>query len=401
MIGFEGHFGAMVAAIACLAAAGWSLIATRDLRSPPVIVGLAWGGTLSIYAASGSLVPSISFGTVLMLSSGPWLFAAASRLAPDAPSPSTGREVAPAAPRWVGDLLLVAAAVGLPLIVLRMLEVGESGPTGNVLVNVRLADTEGEDPLGALAYLVNFGIFAAGIHVLEIVVTSWWRKGLMVALAVVYCVVTTGRTHFTMLLALLGGGLVISGRIRTRTFVGVFIGAFAMVFLTMGLLLGKIGEGDTGLFGDLRRSLSIYLIGGVAALNDFLKSGEPWAWGQNAGRTVVAILNRLGLAPEPRALVKEFRVVGFETNVYTVYRPYFEDFGWAGVAGIQLLAGYVSGATYARALTGSRAAAFGYGLLLYAAVMQVFQDQYFSLLSTWLQAALLLALVGFMAKPTE
>lgn len=398
VIGFDGQSVALLAALLCLAAAGWALARERDLLFPPVILGLAWGTTLLFYALRGRYLPSLHVTTGAMLASGPWLFALAAQTGVGARWPVSAGGPGPAASRHVGDAIIVVAGIGLPFLILRAVAVGEAGPTGNILVNLRIAMVEsGEDPLGRLAYLSNFAVFGAGLHALGLVVTTRWRVALMTVLALVYCAVTTGRTHFTMLLALLGGGLAISGRIRTRTFAGGFLAAFATVFLAMGLLLGKISN-DGSTLEDAWNHLSVYLLGGVAALDDFLRLTDAWAWGENVGRTVIAVLNRLGMAAEPVALVKEFRVVGVETNVYTVYRPYFEDFGWAGVVLAQLLMGYASGLAYARARAGSRPATFVYGLLLYPTVMQVFEDQYFSLLSTWLQAAALLAVILALAR---
>lgn len=407
MIGFDGQLGAWVASLAALAAGLWTLRRDVDVRHPAFIVGLTWTITLATYAASGNAVPSLSLETTLMLGIGPWCFALAARAVPcQEPSPGPGAgEGAGAgageavAPRWVGDLLLALSVAGLPLLVLRLLEVGASGPTSNAFINVRLAAIGGEtDPFGALAYLVNLTIFSAGIHALHLVATSRARVAAMLSIALIYCILTTGRTHFTMLLAIVGGGLVVSGRMRVRTFLGIFLALFAVVFLLVGLALGKIVGDDASIASALGQNLFVYLVGGIAAFNDFLKTSEPWTWGENVGRSLLAALHRLGLAREPRALVKEFRMVGLETNVYTVYRPYLEDLGWPGVIAAQAVFGAVSGYVFQRARRPDRVFAFAYGALMYPAVMQVFQDQYFSLLSTWIQAAALLAIVTWASR---
>jgi hypothetical protein len=56
----------------------------------------------------------------------------------------------------------------------------------------------------------------------------------------------------------------------------------------------------------------------------------------------------------------------------------------------QFLFGWIHGWAYGGARRGSRSLAFVYGVLMYPLTMQFFQDQYFGLLSTWVQAVLLL-----------
>ena len=394
-----GQYVALLAGACAFGAAAWGMATQRDVLYPPVVVGSVWGGTLVVYALLGERLPELEIATGVMLASGPWLFALGSAGGAREREEDETRPW-PIASRAVGDLLLAVALVGLPVMGKKLLEIGSTGPTSDFFVNLRLAQGEegGENSLGVLAYLGNFSIFGAAMHALHFVETTRTRIVAATTVAVLYCLAGTGRTFFVLLLLLLGGGLAVSGRIHVRVFMAWFVGIFVVVFLGVGVVVGKINDEGSAIVASTWAQLSAYLVGGSAALDDFLKSSEPLKWGENTGRTVVAILHRLGVTEQPATLVKEFRDVGIVTNVYTVHRPYFEDFGWIGVIVIQLTMGYLSGLSFARARSGSKPAAYAYGLILYPNVMQVFQDQYFSLASTWMQAALMLLFVGAAAR---
>lgn len=379
-----------------LPATGVAWLYARDIAYPPVVLGGIWSVTVFAYAAyvdaaypltevTGAIVV---FGFIAFLL-GALVSAAPTRNGHIGPHKTT--PLATSSGAW----LLWVSMGGFPLFALKAWEIAATGPTNSFLVNLRLALTEegAMNPLGGLAYLASIAIFGAAIHVLGLVRTTRARTVWFVALALAYSLLSSGRSHFLVLLALINGGLLISGRVRLRTVLLVGGVSFVTVFGGMAFLLGKGISGESEVLPQFGTAFIEYLLAGLAGLNDYLKETHSLEFGVNSLRTVVAVLARAGFEVAPRELIKEFRWVPFPTNVYTVHRAYFADFGWAGVAVSQMLFGAIHGSVYVRARAGSRVHAFLYGLLLYPLVMQVFQDQYFSLLSTWIQALILLALV--------
>lgn len=389
-----------VAALGAIVYASWSLV--REWAFPPVLLGSVWAVTLSVYCSQADRLYPLRPETGAMIVAGVLIFSIGalipvlhgwSRPEPDPPPPVVSELPS-------GDWIVWAAVIGLPFFLLRVWELATSGPTENVAINLRLAISTADPstaPLGLLGYLLTFSIFGTALHVLGLVRTTPWRSRLLFGVSALYALTSSGRTAFLLLVAAVGGGLAVSGRIRLRTFVAIGGGSFLLVFGLVAFIMNKgISESAT-LSAGLASTFTEYLVGGTAGLNDYLATATSVDWGQNTFRTLFAVLHRLGVGPEPRDLVQEFRNVPFTTNVYSVFRPYHADFGWTGVVGFQALFGFLHGVAFVKAREKRAEYTYAYALLLYPLIMQVFQDQYFSLLSTWVQALLLL-MVAKMAR---
>jgi oligosaccharide repeat unit polymerase len=72
-------------------------------------------------------------------------------------------------------------------------------------------------------------------------------------------------------------------------------------------------------------------------------------------------------------------------NVYTVFSPYYRDFGVVGVGLFLGVLGALHGWIFRQLKTGMPIIIVANALLFYALIMQFFQDQYFSLMSQWIQ----------------
>ena len=76
---------------------------------------------------------------------------------------------------------------------------------------------------------------------------------------------------------------------------------------------------------------------------------------------------------------------GVMTNVYTFYDYYVRDFGCLYAVFAQFIAAYFHGISYKGMLKRNPLQIYYFSFLSYPLVMQFFQDQYISLLSTWIQ----------------
>jgi len=392
-----------VLALATLTLGNWALV--RRWTFPSVILGIVWTATTLVYFIDeGNLYPLKTPTAVMFLlgyvcfsigSHFPRLVSRSTRLHAPVPVPThNGRS---------GNWIVAVACIGLPFFAYRVYQVGSAGPSDNLLFNVRLAISEEGTlaRLGYYPYLATFSIFGAGLHVLGLVRTSRWKRIILLAVSAAYAFLGTARTSFLLLFSLVGGGLAVTRRVRASALIAFAGGGFLLAFGVIAILLNKGISADSGIASGFATTFKQYLLGGTAGLNDYLSGSVPLAWGENTFRFVFALLNRLGIDVEPRPLLLEFRRVPFPTNVYTVHRHYFEDFGWPGVMIFQALFGALHGVCFLRARQGSSFFAFGYGALLYPLIMQVFADQYFSLMSSWVQAALLLGAAKIRLRPRQ
>ncbi|PYT03367.1 MAG: hypothetical protein DMF60_18625 [Acidobacteria bacterium] len=108
--------------------------------------------------------------------------------------------------------------------------------------------------------------------------------------------------------------------------------------------------------------------------------------GVNSFRTILAVLRALGFGTPYVPLVQPYVDIPMPMNVYTVYQPYFKDFGIGGILTLFPL-GLAHGFLYRKATVRNPHAVyvFLFSLSLFPLSTQVFQDMYFSVLSTWIQ----------------
>ncbi|HDR2161091.1 TPA: oligosaccharide repeat unit polymerase [Enterobacter cancerogenus] len=89
-------------------------------------------------------------------------------------------------------------------------------------------------------------------------------------------------------------------------------------------------------------------------------------------------------------IVQEWVFIPFPTNIYTYLRPYFMDFGYLSIV-FPAFFGFMSGRIYTWKYKNVRLYFVVYPIVLYAILMQLIDDQYFTWLSNWI----LLIFVGY------
>ena len=210
---------------------------------------------------------------------------------------------------------------------------------------------------------------------------------------------STGRTPIiiTMMIIILPTifkyGPVVSPTNVIKTFsLGVVIAV--SVFWSIGLVFGKVGE----TINDVSLGFSTYLFSGLPALDAYINSQSYLSSGASLGehtfRIFQAIGSRFGLGEPPEPLVQEFVQVPHLTNLYTIFHNPIRDFGLAGVALVSLILGFFHSFLYELFKRNTSDDFIRYIFILsYIPLIQViFQDTYFSLVSTWVQ----FYLIGFI-----
>lgn len=179
---------------------------------------------------------------------------------------------------------------------------------------------------------------------------------------------------------------------------------FALSYIS-NLILGKGGvDSENSLMENMSSFLKdtvIYLVGGLNALDKFVHSNYIIDNGNNTFRFYLAVLYKLGLSDSlPPPLIQEYISVPFQTNVYTIYYHYIKDFGSYSIALIILFfIAFFHNFLY----TISRVLNKWYlnylvVVFMYPLIMSFFQEQYFSLFSTWLQILIYTFLFNFFIK---
>ena len=159
------------------------------------------------------------------------------------------------------------------------------------------------------------------------------------------------------------------------------------MFLLVALLTSKGASADAS-FGDnilsFIDSVHNYLIAPFVALSLQMSDFNSPAFGDYSLRFFFSVLSAFGLTNSPISLVRGYEFTPVPTNLYTVYEVYVRDFAIAGFF-IPVLFLPIHWYLYKKACRGNEFYIILYAISAYPLMTQVLQDQYMSLISTWIQ----------------
>ncbi|MBA4344760.1 MAG: hypothetical protein C0423_21675 [Methylibium sp.] len=386
--------------LATMAAIGLtSAVFTRDRLHPAPMHAVVWTVVCATYLLFPHrlrpLSPEVFMLIVLAVSS----FSLAAVIHPA--EPMTGVSTSPRRYRvtiW-RELLFAVALLGFGPFLLKAQALAQSAPyTESDFINLRIALTGARDDaqtFGLLGYLIPVSFASTFVELASSKKRIFaWRGWISLLLSVVYALLSTGRTYFFLLVTALAFIALLQRRARLAQIAGTALLLFSLAFFGLGMLANKIGA-DTPNIDALSATdaLMLYLLGGIAAFDLTLAAPPSLQWGLNAMRTPLAVLQALGADVTVVPLIKEYVNVPLPTNVYTALQPYHEDFGWLGIVGFYALCGQLHGRLYraARRPDADPRLIIYASMAMYPLLLQFFQDQYLSLLSTWVTFALLIA----------
>lgn len=394
----------------------------RRLMAPPVLFSLLWAVSVGLHSLFSvtlldGLYP-ISIPTLLLFTGGVLVFSLGGMLyllynKPDfnttADTHRLSLDFPPFSFLFRLSLILICV-VTLPFFIQKAIELFVKSQAENFFVGLRSELSYGEEGLGPLKYIVNFSIFVYGICQIEQLRFPTMRnKVIMIVsllLAIIYAIFFTGRTYFIMLLAMyVTIQMIYNHKYNFRRL--LYIGPTVIILFTViGLVYDKGGSLDEHFASNLKTSsqnTALYFSGSLSAFDWEVNHNFSVTYnGQNSLRFFYVIAAALGLTSPLTfndSIVQEFVFIPYETNVFTIYSPYVRDFGYAYPLFVLFAIGLLQTWLYAKALnTGSPRFAIYSSLLMYPLVMSFFQDQYFSLLSVWLQSVAIIETFFFANK---
>src|SRR6266576_2874657 len=309
--------------------------------------------------------------------------------------------------------LACVVLVGLVLYVNRASALASTGPSTNPYINLRYAlsvtweETGGD--LGVLSYFIPAAYVLAGAAALGRCGFAHPRSSrLLVAVSVcmgtIFGVLSSGRSvllPLIIIVLIIPTALRVSSPARTARALGIVV---VGLFVLVGLALGKGGDFTSTIQDNwvgMRESFVLYSVGSIPSFDTFLHNrGPDLDMGINSFRTLLAVLRAVGFGTPLVPLVQPYADIPMPMNVYTFYQPYIKDFGIGGIA-TMFFFGFIHGLLYKKATVHNPRAiyVFLFSLSLFPLVMQVFQDMYLSVLSTWIQySALCVLLFGFLSE---
>lgn len=268
---------------------------------------------------------------------------------------------------------------------------GENIFTVSGYINLRTAFTEYDQSYGIMSYLIPLFFVSYSLTFY-----NNFKKGLLnfkfiilTISALFYVYISTGRTFALLLFALILFPLIIQQKVSKKA---LAISGIVLIFIFVGIasMTAKGGydpelnfEENVQVILNPLRSYTVAPFIAMGRIHDRLDQ-QVLEMGINSFRFFFAILSGLHLVDAPPSLIKSYEQVPDMTNVYTVYEVYVKDFGILGYyIPVFLLIMHWNFYIFARKYGGIWI--FICSFLYYPLIMQFFQDQYFSLLSTWIQ----------------
>lgn len=375
---------------------------------PGTIVPLIWLFILTTYAYVSDKFLEISNFTLFSIAIGSFFFffgCVVGKSSATAKSDKQTREYLLTS-ETTRNFFYAITALGLPFFVARTFAIAATGPFGSFFIDLRIMLTDERigdtNAFGIYAYLLPVMFISSAAELIAFLtkdgrptILDRIRLYLSIVIGITYVLLFTGRTYVLMFLTI---------QILTRVTVGglsiyratiAFLGIFLAAFSIFAIMLGKGGASEASFienFSSITETFISYLVGPTVAFSETTKNSSLCcSYGENLFRTLLALYSKIDASVQVPALIKEYTYTPDPVNVYTVFHPYYLDFGLLGIAIGMLTIGLIHGILYKKQWDGTHWH-IAYIISFYPIFMQFYQDQYFNLLSMWLQFFALISL---------
>lgn len=269
------------------------------------------------------------------------------------------------------NVLFYLSLVMTPFYLYRIMQTIMLFDSADMLYNLRIMAVYGDENFGILnyTYVINMSLLAVGIwHYPKIPLWKLLSIYFICSLSA-FAIMEKGMVFF--FLAATVFVLYEKKIIKVRV---IAIGAIVVIVLFFLMNSAReasaVSEEDQMTFLDF---FAMYILSPSVA---YERIGEDISgqFGSNTFWSVYSILNRFGGNYEIHEKLKEFVWVPIPTNVYTIFQPFFQDFGQKGVAFFAFLYGSFSGWAYRLFRNGSAFGKSAYIYIAYVLILQFFQD---------------------------
>lgn len=263
--------------------------------------------------------------------------------------------------------------------------------------------------IGLVKYSLTFTIFSS-----LVVLTDFYNKekkrlvvkirlALMFLLSFTLAFLSASRGTFMFLLISCLGIYSIYNRINIKL-VFKTIGITLAIFIIMATLMKKSMPNEHtskikySAIDKVEYLLYSYSSLPLSAFDKFINEPYEITCGEIALRFPKAVLYKMGIVKStPKELVEEYVKVPDPVNVYTSYYKLIKDFGVIYSFIAMFFFGYLHTYFYNNSRK-SFGSLIGFSTLLFPLTMTFFEDNYLSILSTWIQIMLFVYLTNFFVK---
>lgn len=285
--------------------------------------------------------------------------------------------------KTIFNVFFIISLIITPLYVYRVYQIVIMFGTDDILNNVRTLAVHGEGQ-GFLNYshVLNQSLFVVALWAHPRVPT--WQV-VMLGFACLFnslAIMEKG----TILFIFLSIAFVLFEKqvIRVRSI--VIFGVALILFFYLFNLLRAEEDSDYQKEETLLDFFAMYALSPPVAFCQLMPEVTP-QFGTNTFASIYVFLERFGLHVVIKEKTQEFVYVPIGTNVYTIFQPFFIDFGYKGIAFFAALYGSVCGWLYRLFRSRHSVGICLYAYAVYVLVMQFYQENIFLSLVFVLQFA--------------
>lgn len=294
----------------------------------------------------------------------------------------------------VFDALLLFSIVLTPLHFFQIYKIAAMLDLSEIMYNIRQIATFGDNNYGILNYalVINKALLAVALWQLHKI--KRWKMYVLYLLNSISAIalMDKGTIFFMVFFTLFV--MYEKHYIKIKTIV------VTSIIVIIGFFVFTLGrEYRTGTDGDEIMTFAdffvIYLLASPAAYGHLFMD-IPSQLGARTFETIYLFLDRFGFGPfDVHDKVMDFVWVPLPTNTYTIFQPFFQDFGQKGVAFFAMVYGVMYGIMYRLYKNGNKLCSSIYTYMAIALMLQFHQEELFLGLVHWIQFTFFVFLLTF------
>lgn len=376
-------------------------IGRRSVLFPPFIYSTIWFMDVMIFALSPFDLNTVHAITWWVISIGALIFCVggwATCIFPNIIYASRVKELCrPTQSSFGLTVLVIICIYGAIIMFCNIYEHGGGGGFSQIMMNARNSSIS-MSLEGQSHSMIVANIPVLSIWVVLICMIDRRKRLFIVALicSIICCVLSTGRTDVLMLFASIlsvqlfmhhkdnMAGLLRYGMLPIVSFVALFVG---LVFMNKDISVFQ----DTSTV--LLNFVLAYLVVSIPALDYVVRHPiELLHAPHHTFALVSSVLSYMGISVSKPSAIDLFTFVPLPTNVYTIYKFYITDFGIIGCFACIFTIGFLQTYIFRLAKNGGRISVYICAILVFPAVMSVFDDAYSGCILIVIKAGLLATL---------
>lgn len=272
-------------------------------------------------------------------------------------------------------ILWIISLVITPMYLYNIMKIVSQFDTADMLYNLRILAVHGDESYGFLNYsfVLNQALFLVAVW--RYPRLPLWQLLSIYAVNVMSCFAIMEKGGFFLLVVTTMFVLFQRGVIRMRSIV-IGLCVLIVVFFFINFMRAEQTTENTTKDMTFIDFFAMYVLSPPVAFCR-LQQDISGQFGSHTFSTIYLFLNRFGGNFEVNTKLQEFVWVPIPTNVYTIFQPFYQDFGYFGIAIFALIYGVASGWVYRAFRSGNPFARSLYSYFVYVLILQFYQENIF------------------------